>query len=119
MFENNQPQHTRNASYAAGSKPPRPSLTAKKSLPDMRLVMPQSATVTPALPFSAEVPSRPSATGSPRGLPSRSPSRQDSGFSEGRAESVRTSTDTVVLPPTVADRPPSVTSIDAERNSYF
>ena len=54
-----------------------------------------------------------------RDTPSRSPSRQDSGFSEGRSESVRTSTDTVVLSSAIADRPPSVAPIDVERNSYF
>ena len=119
IFGTNQSQHTRNASYAAGSKPPRPSLTAKKSLPDMRLAIPRPATVTPASPLSAEALSRVNRTKLPRDLPSRSPSRQDSGFSESRAESVRTSTDTVVMPPVIADRPPSVAPIDVERNSYF
>ncbi|KAF9644472.1 hypothetical protein BDM02DRAFT_3102873 [Thelephora ganbajun] len=118
MFGTSQPQHVRNASYAAGSKPSRPSLTAKKSLPDMRLAMPKSAIVTPALPRSAEVPSR-VMTESPRNLTSRSSSRQDSGFSEGRSESVRTSTDTIIMTSAIADRPPSVTPIDVERNSYF
>ena len=117
MFGNNQSQHMRNASYAAGSKSSRPSLTAKKSLPDMRLAIPQSG--APALPRSAEVPPRVNMTESPRDLLSRSPSRQDSGFSEGRSESVRTSTDTVVLSSAIADRPPSITPIDVERNSYF
>lgn len=119
IFGPNQSQHVRNASYAAGSKPSRPSLAAKKSLPDMRLAMPQPTPITPALPLPTEVPSLANATESPRNLPSRSPSRQDSGFSEGRADSVRTSTDTVVMPPAIADRPSSVTSIDVERNSYF
>ena len=118
LFGTNQSQHMRNASYAAGSKPSRPSLTAKKSLPDMRLAIPQSATVTPALPLSADVSSRVKVLPH-RAPPSRSPSRQDSGFSEGRSESVRTSTDTVVMAPVIPDRPPSVAPIDVERNSYF
>ena len=119
MFGTSQSQHMRNASYAAGYKPSRPSLTAKKSLPDMRLVIPQSATSTPALPHSSELPSRVGMMEPLRDPPSRSPSRQDSGFSEGRSESVRTSTDTVVLSSVIADRPPSVAPIDVERNSYF
>ena len=119
MFGTNQSQHIRNASYAAGSKPSRPSLTAKKSLPDMRLAIPQSVTSIPALPRTTEAPSRVNTTELPRGLPLRSPSRQDSGFSEGRSESVRTSTDTIVLSSAIANRPPSITPIDVERNSYF
>lgn len=119
MFGTGQPQHMRNASYAGGSKPSRPSLTAKKSLPDIRQATPQSTTIIPALPHSAEVPSRVTKAGSSFDPSSRSPSRQDSGFSEGRAESVRTSTDTVVLSSAIADRPPSVAPIDVERNSYF
>ena len=119
VFGTNQPQHIRNASYAGGTKPSRPSLTAKKSLPDMRQAVPRSATITPALPRPTEVPPRMKKTESPHNISPRSPSRQDSGFSEGRSESVRTSTDTVVLSSAIADRPPSVAPIDVERNSYF
>ena len=119
VFGPNQLQHMRNASYTGGSKPSRPSLTAKKSLPDMRQAVPRSTTITPALPRSAEGPSRVNMMESPRDRPLRSPSRQDSGFSEARSESVRTSTDTVVLSSAIADRPPSITPIDVERNSYF
>jgi len=119
IFGPSQPQHMRNASYAGGSKPSRPSLTAKKSLPDIRLAIPQSTTNIPALPRSTGVPFPENMTESPRALSSYSPSRQDSGFSEGRSESVRTSTDTVVVSSAIRDRPPSITPIDVERNSYF
>ena len=44
---------------------------------------------------------------------------QDSGFSEGRSESLRVSTDTVFLSSVIADWPLSVAPIDVERNSYF
>ncbi|KAF9644305.1 hypothetical protein BDM02DRAFT_3131847 [Thelephora ganbajun] len=118
LFGTNQLQDVCNASYAAGSKPSRPSLTAKKSSPDMRLAMPKSAAITLALPRSAEVPSRAMAE-SPRGPTSRSPSCQDSGFSEGCSESVRVSIDAVIMSSAIVDRPPSVTPIDVERNSYF
>jgi len=119
VFGTNQSQHIRNASYAGGTKPSRPSLRAKKSLPDMRQAVPRSTRITPALPRPTEVLPHLERTDSPRDLSPRSPSRQDSGFSEGRSESVRTSTDTVVLSSAIADRPPSVPPIDAERNSYF
>ena len=119
IFGTNQLQHMRNASYAGGSEPSRPSLITKKSLPDMRQATPELATITPALPRSAEDPSHMNKVELSRDKSSRSPSRQDSGFSEGRSESVRTSTDTVVLPSAIADRPPSGAPIDVERNSYF
>lgn len=119
IFGTNQLQHIRNASYAGGTKPSRPSLAAKKSLPDMRQAIPRSNAITPALPRSVDAPWHANKTEPPHDMPSRPPSRQDSGFSEGRSESVRTSTDTVVLSSAIAGRPPSVAPIDVERNSYF